>query len=204
MSETWTKEFTKYFDSYLKNDIITSGKWILNSPEVNIYKERTGITNNPSESFNSVLKRLLMREVKARVCILSVYKLYQHYNMEIVRGYSKLGDYKLKSAFVENFYVKPINSKYPTSLICLEDIPYCFMNMNMKSKRLENDVEEEYSTFSLAKRLVLNNRILHVPQRQCFIVKGEEDEYLVKIRGNEKDSCTLQKNVTILKPLNIQ
>jgi len=62
---------------------MTNGKWILNTPEVNIYKERTGSTNNPSESFNSVLKRIFTKEVKAQVCILSIYELYQYYNIII-------------------------------------------------------------------------------------------------------------------------
>jgi len=195
MSDTWAKEFAKYFDSYLKDDILTSGKWILNSPEVNIYKERTGITNNPSESFNSVLKRIFTKEVKAQVCILSMYELYQHYNKEIVRGYSKLGDYKLKTTYVDDFYVKPINAEYPKSSIDLKDVPYCFINKDMRSKQLERD-EEEYSTFSLVKRLILQNRVVHVPQLQCFIVKGEKEEYLVKLNSSKIDSCTckLKKN----------
>jgi hypothetical protein len=65
----------------------------------------------------------------------------------------------------------------------------------MRNKQLERN-EEEYSTFSFAKRLNLQNRIVYVPQLQCFIVKGEKEEYLVKLNGNKKDSCTckLKKN----------
>jgi hypothetical protein len=111
MSDIWTKEFAKYFNLYLKDDILISGKWILNSPEVNIYRERTGITNNPSESFNSVLKRIFTNEVKAQVFILSMYELYQYYNKEIIFGYSTLGDFKLKTCYVDNLYVEPINAE---------------------------------------------------------------------------------------------
>lgn len=88
-----------------------------------------------------------------------------------------------------------MKAEYPKSSIDLKDITYCFMNKDMRSKQLESD-EEEYSTFSLAKRFILQNRIVHVPQLQCFIVKGEKEEYLVKLNDNKKDSCTckLKKN----------
>lgn len=78
------------------------------------------------------------------------------------------------------------------------------MNMNMNSKRLGDGVEKEYSTFSLTKKLLLNNRIVHVPKLQCLIVQGEE-EYLVKLSINNNNSCTckLKKIVTIMKQSNI-
>lgn len=73
MSSVWSAEFLNYFNKHLKIDLLSSGKWILQHPDVNIYEDRSGITNNPSESFNAVLKRIFTSEVKAQICAISIY-----------------------------------------------------------------------------------------------------------------------------------
>jgi len=66
LSLMWSQQFKDYFQKNLFYDILTSAKWILNDPSINIYEERTGITNNPSESFNAVLKRLFQSRTSVR------------------------------------------------------------------------------------------------------------------------------------------
>lgn len=62
-----------------------SGRWILE--KMGIYNPFTGITNNQSESFNSMLKRLQSwHEVPVDVIILSLYHLQAFYYNEMQRG----------------------------------------------------------------------------------------------------------------------
>jgi len=100
----WSQKIKDYFQNNLFNDILTSAKWVLNDSPINIYQERTGITNNPSESFNAVLKRLFQSEVQAQVCAMSIYQLSLHYEKEICRGMCKLGEYQLKSKYVKKIF----------------------------------------------------------------------------------------------------
>ena len=57
--------------------------------DIRVYSPFTGVTNNQSESFNAVLKRLVQwREVPSDVIILSLYHLQCYYNNEIERGFA--------------------------------------------------------------------------------------------------------------------
>jgi len=38
---SWPKNFTKYFDSHINQDLITCGKWVLEP--LNLYCEETGV-----------------------------------------------------------------------------------------------------------------------------------------------------------------
>lgn len=71
MSGSWSKEFRHYFDTYLYSDINENTKWVLE--ERNMYTERSGITINPAESINAVLKRFTKnKELKAQVIVLTL------------------------------------------------------------------------------------------------------------------------------------
>jgi hypothetical protein len=72
MSSVWSAEFLNYFNKHLQIDL-SSGKWILQDQNLNIYEDRSGITNNPSESFNAILKRIFTSEVKAQIHISYVF-----------------------------------------------------------------------------------------------------------------------------------
>jgi hypothetical protein len=128
MSSVWSAEFLNYFNKHLQIDLLSSGKWILQDPNINIYEDRSGITNNPSESFNAVLKRIFTSEVKAQICAISVYQLCLHYEKEIIRGLSKLGEYKLSDKYCTDFYVPLKDFVYQKPLINLDQVPYCFKN----------------------------------------------------------------------------
>ena len=60
----------------------TIGRWILES--LQIYNPYSGITNNQSEGFNTVLKRLQnWREVPVDAIVLTLYYLQAFYHDEI-------------------------------------------------------------------------------------------------------------------------
>jgi hypothetical protein len=65
------------------------GRFVLES--MDLYHPYTGVTNNQSESFNAVLKRLQRwREVPVDSIILSLYHLQAYYHNEIQRGFAGL------------------------------------------------------------------------------------------------------------------
>lgn len=184
LSLMWSQPFKDYFQNNLFYDILTSSKWVLNDPSINIYEERTGITNNPSESFNAVLKRLFQSEVQAQVCAVSIYQLSLHYEKEICRGMCKLGEYQLKSKYVKKFFMKPEDMVYPDIVIDLKNVPYCFQNKDNYINP-EEDKEKVSSVFSLAKMLILENKVKHLPQDGMLLVGNEK--YAVNLNP---DSCT--------------
>jgi len=77
---------------------------------------------------------------------------------------------------------------YQTPLINLDQVPYCFKNKDIN--QAISDEERDNSTFSLEKLLVIQNRIKHLPELQCFAVKGESDDYLVKLFSGKNYTCT--------------
>lgn len=184
----WSEKFKQYFDKNLLEDIMSSAKWVLNDPSVDIYEERTGITNNPSESFNAVLKRIFQTEVQAQVCAASIYQLSLYYEREICRGMCKLGEYKLKGKYAGEFFMKPEDMVYPETVIDLKRMPYCFQN---KDDNVKHEAKEEKvcSTFSLAKMLVLEDKVKHIAQDGLFLVGDEK--HVVKL--NPSCSCKLKK-----------
>ena len=77
----------------------TIGRWILES--LRIYNPYSGITNNQSEGFNTVLKRLQnWREVPVDAIVLTLYHLQAFYHNEIQRGFSGIGSYSLSAELV--------------------------------------------------------------------------------------------------------
>jgi len=96
----------------------------------------------------------------------------------------KLGEYQLKSKYVKNFFMKPEDMVYPDSVIDLKNIPYCFKNKDNYINP-EGDKEKVSSVFSLAKMLILENKVKHLPQDGMFLVG--KDKYAVKMNP---DSCT--------------
>lgn len=67
-----------------------------------MYDSYSGITNNPSESINAVLKRMTgWQELPVDSMLLSLFHLQNFYLVEIQRGRAGLGNYKLKSKFKE-------------------------------------------------------------------------------------------------------
>ena len=96
----WTQSVKTYFDKNIKPDILQySGRWIIeNFP--NLYDPYSGITNNHSESINSVLKRMTgWQELPVDTMMLSMYHLQNFYHSEIQRGRAGIGNYHLKPKY---------------------------------------------------------------------------------------------------------
>ena len=67
----------------------------------NIYNPFSGITNNVSESINRVLKDLTCWKCQPVDCaLLSLWYLQRYFQMEIYRGKADVGQYHLKSSFI--------------------------------------------------------------------------------------------------------
>ncbi|KAK3108536.1 hypothetical protein FSP39_010086 [Pinctada imbricata] len=98
----WTTSVKQYFDKHIKNDILQySGRWIIEKFS-NLYDPYSGVTNNPSESINSVLKRMTgWQELPVDTMMLSLFYLQNFYFSEIQRGRAGVGNHKLKSKYRE-------------------------------------------------------------------------------------------------------
>ena len=88
---------------YFKNNLIPSFKahsaiWILKA--AGIPNPGNGITNNPSESMNAVLKRLkYWKQVPLDAITVSLYQLCMYYYREIERSIHQCGQWEVKNKF---------------------------------------------------------------------------------------------------------
>lgn len=166
MSKKYVK---KYFDKFLMKDVVQSTKSIL--VRLNMYTARSGVTINPSESINALLKRFLNRtEVNLQVLTLSLYQLDKFYQEEILRGQCGLGEMKLKPD-TSHFSTKLEEVLFPQGVVPLETIPYAFENLDMP---ISKPNETLCTNYGVAKMIVLQGRVRHIPEEKCFIVSGEE------------------------------
>jgi hypothetical protein len=99
LKDNWSQPFLEYYMKTFHAEIATNlGRFVLES--MDLYHPYTGVTNNQSESFNAVLKRLQRwREVPVDSIILSLYHLQAYYHNEIQRGFAGLGNYRLLPQF---------------------------------------------------------------------------------------------------------
>lgn len=68
--------------------------------KLGIYNPYSGITNNQSEGFNTVLKHLQhWKEAPIDATVLSLYHLQSFYYNEIQRGFSGLGNFSLNDRY---------------------------------------------------------------------------------------------------------
>ena len=96
----WTQSVKTYFDKSIKPDILKySGRWLIEEFR-NLYDPYSGVTNNPAEALNSVLKRMTgWQELPVDVMMLSLYHLQNFYHAEIQRGRAGIGNYQLKQKY---------------------------------------------------------------------------------------------------------
>ena len=102
LTSKWSANVKAYFDKRLKEDLMTySGRWVIEEIP-GLYDPFSGITNNPSESINAVLKRMTgWQELPVDCMMLSLYHIQNYYNLEIQRGHAGLGNYQLKTKYKE-------------------------------------------------------------------------------------------------------
>lgn len=78
-----------------------SSVWVLR--KAGIAKSEKGITNNPSESFNSVLHSLKQwKQVPLDVICVTLFHLSTYYHREVERGFHQCGSMQIKEEF--SFY----------------------------------------------------------------------------------------------------
>ena len=85
MLKKWSHPFSEYYNENIHSQITFIARWALE--EVGLYNPYSGITNNPSEGLNHVLKTLNdWREMSIDCLMLSLYYLQGYYLSEISRG----------------------------------------------------------------------------------------------------------------------
>lgn len=188
MSEQWSKNFRAYFETYIFDAVKTSGKWELTKRH--LYTAGSGITINPAESFNAVLKRCLERkEVKAQVLALTLYQLDLFYRKEIIKGYCGLGNYCLKPEF-SHLKVDAATVEFPRQHLPLDQLPYVFENKDLRFQQA-GEVETVHTKYSAAKMIILQGSVRLVPSEQVFVIRTPgEKRYMVSLFPAE--SCTCQ------------
>lgn len=94
-SRKWSASFAQYFDSEIHPHVNSKlGRWVLE--RMRIYNPYSGITQNMSEGFNTVLRRLQeWKEAPLDMCILSMFYLQGYYLNEWKRGLCGKGGYTL-------------------------------------------------------------------------------------------------------------
>lgn len=92
LTAKWAEKAKKYFDRHLKKDILSySGRWVIEQIP-SLFDPFSGITNNPSESINAVLKRMTgWQELPVDCMMLSLFHLQNFYHVEIQRGTPSCG-----------------------------------------------------------------------------------------------------------------
>ena len=102
LTPKWAEKATDYFDRHMKKDLLKySGRWIIEQFP-SLYDHYSGITNNPSESIDTVLKRMTgWQELPVDCLMLGLFHLQNYYWIEIQRGRAGMGNYRLKTKYKE-------------------------------------------------------------------------------------------------------
>lgn len=200
-SVTWSESFKDYFDTSLRDDILTfAARWLLEEAEV--YDPYSGITNNVVESMNVVVKRLMeWKEVPIDSVVLSLNFLQNFYHNELVRGFCGVGNFKLKqrhkSAALERDDIEMPSEIYqPDQIVEIVKGHMTEEETEFDTQSDESDTEETAkrdeptSQRGLAMATLKKKKILHVPEASAFIVEGSKgDKYTVQLFPTETCQC---------------
>ncbi len=98
-AKLWSQPFKEYFSAEIHPHMGTKlGRVILE--QLNVYNPRSGITQNTSEGFNTVMRRMRdWEEAPFDVTILSLFQLQSFYLNSINMGLCDRGDYHLLKEF---------------------------------------------------------------------------------------------------------
>lgn len=95
----------RYVADYLERSIVPlfkrrTSKWVLRQFGITVVDGAFGVTSCPSESINSVLRRLASGSaVDMDVAVVCLYYLCNYYHREITRAYHSQGSFHLKKSF---------------------------------------------------------------------------------------------------------
>ena len=99
LSSKWSQSMVSYFDENLRSSIENhAAKFILEL--LGLYDPFSGVTNNASESINTVIKSLTAwNERPVDVIVLTFYQLQNYFLAEIRRGLAGIGSYTLTANY---------------------------------------------------------------------------------------------------------
>ena len=96
IEQEWSQEFKNYFDRHLHQTILNnSGRWVLE--KLGIYNPYSGITSNPAESINNMIKAIQHRkELPVDLICLNLLMCQKSVYADIQCGRAGFGNFKLR------------------------------------------------------------------------------------------------------------
>ena len=198
----WSEEVVDYFNRELKEDIRSdAARFVIE--RFDLYDPYSGVTNNPSEGLNFVMKQLLeWKEVPVDVMFLIIHKLQKYYEVEILRGRAGVGNLKLKSRHKnaslnrDDLLIPDIecdpkeivkNIKEGKTLDQLDDQRK--MSSSTEVPEINRD-RDRMSQRAMAADLVSKGKVVHVPNMGSFMVEGTGGlKYAVSLFPKESCQC---------------
>jgi hypothetical protein len=111
LTSNWSKPIVSYFQKMKKNILKHCEKWVIDKYQ-HLYDPLSGVTNNPCESMNANIKRLIkFKELPVECFVLSMFYLQNYYITEIQRGLAGIGNFQLKTEF--------LHARIPKDEICI-------------------------------------------------------------------------------------
>ena len=99
LSSKWSQSMVSYFDENLRSSIENHAAKFILEP-LGLYDPFSGVTNNASESINTVIKSLTAwNERPVDVIVLTFYQLQNYFLAEIRRGLAGIGSYTLTANY---------------------------------------------------------------------------------------------------------
>jgi transposase-like protein len=93
LTSKWSKPIVSYFQKLEKDILKHCGKWVIDKYQ-HLYDPFSGVTNNPCESMNAVIKRLnKFKELLVDCFALSMFYLQNYYITEFQRGLADIGHF---------------------------------------------------------------------------------------------------------------
>ncbi|XP_030056629.1 uncharacterized protein LOC115468784 [Microcaecilia unicolor] len=186
----WSKAFLQYYEQELHESIIYhASSWILEKNGIVEYV--TGITTSISESFNSILKRVVeQQEIQMACLVMCLYHLQNYYVREIINGQCHLGNYHLKDIYRSHSKDKDTVT-LPKEYCTPEDIEK-FIRLHSDSNTSKSKMEPPPSACNIAEgqALIKRQSIVLLPSLGIFVVQGHSgDYYNVRLFPEEKCSC---------------
>ena len=209
VSSKWSNAFIQYYKKNIEEDLCNhSSRWVLE--RLALYSEDSGITNNISESFNTVLKSLCRPKLPADLMVVTAYQLTLSSVSEIRRGYANVGNYilrpeysdlKLNKCDIENHnmvtdlktFLDIVKGRISANLNKRNKEDMSFTSKKQSTPDLSNyehsycapvtdDMRKCAPQTVLADVAVLEKRVIYVNSANCYVVTGHQGKkYAVQL-----------------------
>ena len=190
----WSEAFRLYFHKNIKQAIFeNSGRWILE--KLNIFDPYSGVTNNPAESVNHMIKSVQKhKELPVDFICLHLYFLQKSIYTDIQCSPAGFGNYQLKKEF--NFVkLDPEDIQLPKLGGTPNDI---LEQVRIKMKEI-NEFQNIATTHSDATEITSNNETHVLSDSESKL----NDDTINTNNGIQVDEILLDKNATTIddKPM---